>query len=90
MKIFEKDMEDLIIENPEKYLKESDLKLVSRQYAIGRYRFDLLFEDRHNGKVIVELQRGTLDRNHTYKILDYFDEYKKTILGACPRTGKFG
>jgi hypothetical protein len=52
------------------------LKLVSRQYSIGNYRFDLLFQDRHNGKVIVEIQRGTLDRSHTYKILDYFDEYK--------------
>lgn len=70
-------MEDLIIENPLKYLKEPDLKLISRQYGIGHYRFDLLFEDRHGAKIIVEIQRGTLDRNHTYKILDYFDEYKK-------------
>ena len=77
MKLLEKDMEDLIIDNPLRYLKEHDLKLVSRQYSIGNYRFDLLFEDRHHGKLIVEIQRGTLDRNHTYKILDYFDEYKK-------------
>jgi hypothetical protein len=77
MELLEKDMEDLIIENPQKYLNEPDLKLVSRQYTIGKYRFDLLFQDRHNGKIIVEIQRGTLDRNHTYKILDYFDEYKK-------------
>jgi len=70
-------MEDLIIDNPQKYLKEPDLNLVTRQYSIGNYRFDLLFEDRHHGKLIVEIQRGTLDRNHTYKILDYFDEYKK-------------
>ena len=26
--------------------------------------------------MIVEIQLGTLDRNHTYKILDYYDEYK--------------
>lgn len=77
MRILEKDMEDLIIEFPEKYLKETGLKLISRQYVIGKYRFDLLFEDRHQAKLIVELQRGTLDRNHTYKILDYYDEYKK-------------
>ena len=77
MKLLEKDMEDLIIKNPQKYLKEPDLKLISRQYCIGNYRFDLLFEDRHHGRLIVEIQRGTLDRNHTYKILDYFDEYKK-------------
>lgn len=76
MILLEKDMEDLIILNPEKYLNEHDLKLISRQYSIGNYRFDLLFEDRHKGKLIVEIQRGTLDRNHVYKILDYYDEYK--------------
>jgi predicted transport protein len=76
LKILEKDMEDLIIENPQKYLDEPGLQLISRQYSIGNYRFDLLFEDRHGGKLIVEIQRGTLDRNHTYKILDYYDEYK--------------
>lgn len=75
-KLLEKDMEDLIIENPQKYLDEPNLKLISRQYSIGSYRFDLLFEDRHGAKLIVEIQRGTLDRNHTYKIFDYFDEFK--------------
>ena len=77
MKLLEKDMEDLIIADPQKYLEEAELHLISRQYSIGKYRFDLLFEDRHEGKLIVEIQRGTLDRNHTYKILDYFDEFKK-------------
>jgi hypothetical protein len=71
----EKMMEDAIIANPEKYI-EAGLTLISRQYRIGSYVFDLLFKDRHGAKLIVELQRGTLDRNHTYKILDYYDEYK--------------
>jgi hypothetical protein len=73
----EKDMEDAISMNPEKYLGEPGLKLIARQYRIGNYIFDLLFEDRHGAKVIVEIQKGTLDRNHTYKILDYYDEYKE-------------
>jgi len=68
-------MEDAIVKNPEKYI-EKGLHLIKRQYRIGSYIFDLLFEDRHGAKLIVELQRGTLDRNHTYKILDYYDEYK--------------
>ena len=71
----EKGMEDAIAKNPEKYI-EKGLKLLSRQYRIGQYIFDLLFEDRHGSKLIVELQKGTLDRNHTYKIMDYYDEYK--------------
>ena len=70
-------MEDAIAKDPEKYLEEKGLKLIKRQHVIGSYRFDLLFEDRHNGKLIVEIQKGTLDRNHTYRILDYYDEYKE-------------
>jgi hypothetical protein len=74
--ITEKNMEDAISADPEKYIGEKGLILVARQYSIGGYIFDLLFEDRHGAKLIVELQRGTLDRYHTYKILDYYDEYK--------------
>ncbi len=73
--LYEKTMEDAIVENPEKYI-EKGLRLLQRQYRIGGYVFDLLFEDRHGAKLIVELQRGTLDRYHTYKILDYYDECK--------------
>ena len=74
--VSEKMMEDAVSREPEKYLGEKGLRLVARQYSIGSYKFDLLFEDRHGARLIVELQKGTLDRNHTYKILDYYDEYK--------------
>ena len=73
----EKLMEDFICADPEKYLNETGLKLLARQYRIGSYVFDMLFEDRHGGKLIVELQKGTLDRIHAYKIIDYYDEYKE-------------
>lgn len=74
----EKDMEDAIANNPSYFLGEEGLTLVSRQFRIGSYIFDLLFEDRHGAKLIVEIQKGTLDRNHAYKVLDYFDEYKES------------
>ena len=73
----EKIMEDAICNNPEKYLGEKGLKFISQQFRIGTYIFDLVFEDRHGAKVIVEVQKGTLDRKHTYKILDYYHEYKE-------------
>jgi len=73
----EQDMEDAIASDPKKYIGEEGLKLIARQYRIGEYIFDLLFQDRHGAKLIVEIQKGTLDRNHTYKIFDYYDEYKK-------------
>lgn len=73
----EREMEDAVAADPQNYLGEERLQLVARQYHIGRYIFDLFFRDRHGAKLIVELQRGTLDRNHTYKVLDYDDEYKE-------------
>lgn len=73
----EKEMEDQIASYPERFLGERLLSVVARQFRIGRYIFDLLLEDRHGGKLIVEIQKGTLDRNHTYKILDYYDEYRE-------------
>lgn len=73
----EKDMEDAIAQNPQKFIGESGLKLLFRQYRIGNYIFDLMFVDKYGTKLIVELQKGTLDRVHTYKILDYYDEYKE-------------
>lgn len=75
--ISEKEMENSIIADPEKYLGEAGLKLLSQQHRIGDYIFDILFEDRHGAKMIVEIQKGTLDRAHTYKILDYYHDYKE-------------
>ena len=73
----EKDMENAIAANPNRYLGEDGLELIQRQYRIGGYIFDLLFKDRHGAKLIVEIQKGTLDRNHTYKILDYYDGFRE-------------
>lgn len=70
-------MEEAIVRNPVRYLGEEGLRLVARQYSVGKYRFDLLFEDRHGGKLVVELQCGILDRTHMFKILDYCDEFRE-------------
>lgn len=75
--IDEKFMEELIAANPEYYLRESGLELISRQFVVPGYRFDLIFQDRTGAKLIVEIQKGTLDRSHTYKILDYYDAFKE-------------
>ena len=77
MMLSEKEMENQIASHPERFLGERRLSIIARQFRIGGYIFDLLFEDRHGGKLIVEIQKGTLDRNHTYKILDYYDEYRE-------------
>jgi len=40
-RITEKEMEDMIAEKPSELIGEEGLKLLARQYAIGKYRFDL-------------------------------------------------
>ena len=72
----EKMMEDEICNDPDKYLGEKGLKLIKRQFSIGECRYDLLFEDRYGGKLIVELQKGTLDRDHFLRIMYYQLEYR--------------
>ena len=74
----EKDMEDAIVNDPERFLKRSGLKLLSRQHRIGNFRFDLLFSDGLKDILIVEIQKGTLDRNHSFKIVDYYNRYKNS------------
>jgi hypothetical protein len=74
--VSEKTMEDAICNDPEKYLGEKGLKLIKRQFSIGECRYDLLFEDRYGGKLIVELQKGTLDRDHFLRIMYYQLEYR--------------
>ena len=78
--VSEKDMENAIANNPKRYLGENGLLVIDRQHRIGDYIFDLLFQDRHGAKLIVEMQKGTLDRSHTYKILDYYDAYREKNL----------
>lgn len=75
MDFSEKQMAEVIIAHAQELLGEQ-LSLIERNLWIGRYELDLLFEDRHGARLIVELQRGVLDRYHLYKVLDYYDEYK--------------
>lgn len=71
-------MENLIIDDPLTHMGEVGLRLIGRQIDIGPYRIDLLFEDLSGQKIIVEIQRGKLDRDHTYRVIDYYYEYTET------------
>ena len=73
--MLEKDMQYLIKTHPEEFLKENGLELIGEEITYGNSRFDLIFKDRHGGFLLIEIQRGRLDRKHHYKILDYYDKY---------------
>ena len=71
----EHEMEDLVWEHPEKFLHEP-LKQFQRQPASAVGRADLIFLDRLNRMLVIELKRGTLERGAVPQLLDYFGMLK--------------
>ena len=65
----ESDFESILERYPE--LIEDGLIFEGRQVALGRKHIDLLFRDKFDQKLIVELKRGTILRRHIGQILDY-------------------
>jgi len=61
--------EDILVKYPE--LIEDKLKYIGRQVNHFGKRIDILFEDRFNEKLIVELKIGNLQRNALSQIMEY-------------------
>jgi hypothetical protein len=68
-------MEDLIWENPEKFLNEP-LRQFQRQPVSGVGRADLIFLDRLDRILVIELKRGVLERGAVPQLVDYFGMLK--------------
>lgn len=70
--MLEKDIENLIAQNPEMIFPNSGFKLIGQQVQLGNCRADIIFEDNHNRKVIVEVKRGILSRDASGQIIEYY------------------
>jgi RecB family endonuclease NucS len=66
----EHEMEDLVWQHPEKFLNEP-LRQFQRQPASGVGRADLIFLDRLDRLLVIELKRGTLARGAVPQLVDY-------------------
>lgn len=67
--MLEKHFENVLHRYPE--LIEEGLKFSGRQVCVGGKYVDLLFEDRFGQKLIIELKRGIIKREHIAQLLDY-------------------
>lgn len=67
--VLEKHFENVLHRYPE--LIEEGLKFSGRQVNVGGKFVDLLFEDRYGQKLIVELKKGIIKREHVAQLLDY-------------------
>lgn len=65
----ERIFEDILVKYPE--LIEDRLKFIGRQVTHFGKRIDMLFEDRFNEKLIVELKKDNLDRNALSQVMEY-------------------
>jgi hypothetical protein len=68
----EREFEDILEKYPE--LIEDGLSFQVRQLRIKGKLLDLLYVDRHGQKLIVELKKGTVLREHVGQLMDYEGE----------------
>jgi len=62
-------MEEIIAKHPE--IIENGLILKGRQVYVSGLRIDLLFEDKFGDRLIIELKKGTVTRNHVAQLMEY-------------------
>jgi RecB family endonuclease NucS len=74
--VTEQEMEDLLWNHPDKLLNEQ-LKQFRRQPRSGIGRADLMFTDRLDHFLVIEVKRGTLPRGAIEQLNDYYGMLKK-------------
>jgi len=90
--ISEKQIEDVLQTNPE--LIEKGLTFIDRQIPLGNRRIDLMFTDKDEQLLVVELKRGEIRRKDIGQIIEYmgyFLERKNELkIGTSIRTMLIG
>lgn len=75
--MLEKDIENLIASYPEEFFPNSGFKVIGQQVRLGSCFTDIIFEDKYNRTVIVEIKRGILSRDASGQIIEYYGLLKQ-------------
>lgn len=78
--MLEKDIENIIAAHPDEIFPGEGYILVGQQVVVEGRRLDVLFEDKHKRKVIVEVKRGILTREASGQIAEYYGLLKNRNL----------
>jgi len=70
--MLEKDIENIIARYPHEFFPKSGFKLIGQQIKLGRCYADIIFSDKFNRKVIVEVKRGILSRDASGQVMEYY------------------
>jgi len=75
--MLEKDIENLIAQYPNDFFPNSGFALKGQQVKLGRCYADIVFADKHNRTVIIEVKRGLLSRDASGQIIEYYGLLKQ-------------
>lgn len=70
--MLEKDIENLIANYPDEFFPNEGLKLVDQQVKLGKCFVDIMFTDKYNRDIFLEIKRGTLSREAAGQIIEYY------------------
>jgi hypothetical protein len=70
--MLEKDIENMIANYPDEFFPDEGFKLLGQQITVEGRRLDILFEDKHKRKVIIEVKKGILTREASGQIAEYY------------------
>jgi len=79
--MLEKDIENLIAAHPEEFFPDSGFKLIGQQAKLNKYFADILFTDKFNRMIIIEIKRGILSRDAAGQIMEYYGLLKQEQPG---------
>ena len=75
--MLEKDIENLIAQYPNDFFPNTDFKLQGQQVKLGNCYADILFTDKYDRKIIIEVKRGILSRDASGQVIEYYGLLKQ-------------
>lgn len=80
--MLEKDIENLIAQHPNDFFPNANFKLQGQQVKLGNCYADILFTDKYERKIIVEVKRGILSRDASGQVIEYYGLLKQKQADA--------
>jgi len=75
--MLEKDIENLIAQHPNDFFQNANFKLQGQQVKLGSCYADILFTDKYERKIIIEVKRGILSRDAAGQVIEYYGLLKQ-------------
>jgi len=75
--MLEKDIENLIAQHPNEFFPNANFKLQGQQVRLGSCYADILFTDKYERKIIIEVKRGILSRDAAGQVIEYYGLLKE-------------